>query len=217
MAPPIADPEVLDKLKSLRNDGVETVPVGEIGEIVENILESLNGELSTIDQSLVGELENLSEFIRVSREDIAALRTDAVREEHIPTAKDELDAIVGATERATEEIMSASEKIQSVAESLDNDVADELTDQVMLIYEACSFQDITGQRITKVVSTLQKIEESVESILAAFGDEDARARVEAQTEEAIKPVEDADLMHGPQLEGSGNSQDEIDRLLASFD
>lgn len=217
MASPTADPDVLDRLAALRSRGVETVPVGDIGEIVESIVESLNGDLSAIDQTVLGELESLSAFIRVSKGDIAAVRPEAVREEHIPAAKDELDAIVGATERATEEIMSAAEKIQTIAETLGDELADELVNQVMLIFEACSFQDITGQRITKVVNTLQKIEASVESMLAVFGDEAARERVEKLAQEQSEPDLDAVLLHGPQIEGSGNSQDEIDKLLASFD
>jgi chemotaxis protein CheZ len=217
MASPIVDPEIRDRLDALRNGGVESVPVGDISEIVENILESLGGDISAIDQSLVSELESLSAFIHASRADLAAVRPEAVREEHIPDAKDELDAIIGATERATEDIMTASEKIQAIAEMQDDETADELVEQVMLIFEACSFQDITGQRITKIVGTLQKIEENVESMLAVFGDETARTRVEDRLQEEIEPPPDADLMHGPQLEGGGNTQDDIDKLLASFD
>lgn len=217
MASPTADIDVLERLESLQNGGMETVPVGDIGAIVENILHSLNGNMSAIDLSLFGELKSLAAFIQASKGDLAAVCPESVREEHIPAARDELDAIVGATETATEEIMSASEKIQTIAESLDDGVAEELTDQVMQIYEACSFQDITGQRITKVVATLQRIEQSVEAMLAAFGDEAARMRVLEHTQEESETNQDVDLMNGPQLEGSGNSQDEIDKLLASFD
>lgn len=217
MAPPTVDIDVLERLEALQNGGMETVPVGDIGEIVENILHSLNGNMSAIDLSLFGELKSLAAFIQAAKGDLAAVRPESVREEHIPAAKDELDAIVGATEKATEEIMEASEKIQTIAESLDDGVAEELTDQVMQIYEACSFQDITGQRITKVVATLQRIEHAVEAMLAAFGDESARMRVLEQAQEQSETNQDVELMNGPQLEGSGNSQDEIDKLLASFD
>ena len=217
MAPPTVDTDVLERLVSLRNRSTETVPVCDIGEIVENILHSLNSNMTAIDLSLFGELKSLSAFIQAAKGDLAAVRPESVREEHIPAARDELDAIVGATEKATEEIMEASEKIQTIAESLDDVAAEELTDQVMQIYEACSFQDITGQRISKVVATLQRIEQSVEAMLAAFGDESARVRVLEQAQEQSEANQDVDLMNGPQLEGSGNSQDEIDKLLASFD
>lgn len=217
MSQPTVHPEIRNRLTALRNGGVETVAVGDIGDIVESILGSLDGDVSAIDPTLVGEMETLSALIDASKGDIAAIRPEAVREEHIPAAKDELDAIVGATEQATEDIMTASERIQTIAESLDDKTADELTEQVMRIYEACSFQDITGQRITKIVDTLMKIEHSVEGMLAVFGDDAARGRVQQRAQEENEPDPDTDLMHGPQLEGGGNSQDEIDKLLASFD
>ncbi len=44
-----------------------------------------------------------------------------------------------------------------------------LQDATTRIYEACSFQDITGQRITKVVATLKTIERKVAHIIGTFG------------------------------------------------
>ena len=49
--------------------------------------------------------------------------------------------------------------------------AAKLQDAVTQIYEACSFQDITGQRITKVVTTLKAIEGKVAHIISTFGAE----------------------------------------------
>ena len=51
--------------------------------------------------------------------------------------------------------------------------AAKLQDATTRIYEACSFQDITGQRITKVVAALKAIEAKVAQIVATFG---SRAR-----------------------------------------
>ena len=89
------------------------------------------------------------------------------------------------------------------------------------IYEACTFQDITGQRITKVVTALKHIEDTVDGLLNAFGDEIAKYR-EANPKQVDVPEvasipSDEDLLEGPQLEGKGNNQAEIDALLASFD
>ncbi len=89
------------------------------------------------------------------------------------------------------------------------------------IYEACTFQDITGQRITKVVTALKHIEDTVDGLLNAFGDEIAKYR-EANPKQVDVPEvasipSDEDLLEGPQLEGKGNNQAELDALLASFD
>lgn len=214
-----ADAEIQDRLSDLRTGGGDTVAISDIGGIVKGILDSLNGDVSSVDLTLFSELESLAVFIRAAKGDISAIKPQQVREQHLPSARDELDAIVGATERATEDIMAASERIEAIGAGLDDESADQISDQVMQIYEACSFQDITGQRITKVVTTLLQIESSIESLLAVFGDEAARERLAALSEQTKANAErvEANLLNGPQIEGGGNSQDDIDSILASFD
>ena len=135
-------------------------------------------------------------------------------------AGDELDAIVEATAEATNGIMDATEIVENVMSELEGEQAERLMDATTRIYEACSFQDITGQRITKVVKALHGIEEKVDALVAAFGDEIEKYKKANPKEEdsgADKPITDEDLLEGPQLAGDGKSQDEIDALLASFD
>lgn len=214
-----ADPALRERLDELRTEGVKSVPVQDVGNIVSGILDSLNGDVSSIDLTLFGELESLAVFIRAAKGDIASIQPQAVRDQHLPSARDELDAVVGSTEKATEDIMAAVEKIEAIAAGVDSESADQINDQVNQIYEACSFQDITGQRITKVITTLLQIESSIESMLAVFGDEVARQRVGELSEKnkAAADRADANLLNGPQIEGGGNSQDDIDSILASFD
>jgi chemotaxis protein CheZ len=86
------------------------------------------------------------------------------------------------------------------------------------IYEACGFQDITGQRITKVVKALKDIEEKIDALVEAFGSEIAKYKKSAPEEEPEpEAVTDEDLLNGPQLKEKAQTQEEIDVLLASFD
>ena len=84
----------------------------------------------------------------------------------------------------------------------------------MRIYEACSFQDITGQRITKIITTLKSIETKVAQIIATFG-----GRNPNQPAAAIAPpqMDEDELLNGPQLPAMAMDQSDIDKLLASFD
>ena len=82
---------------------------------------------------------------------------------------------------------------------------------VTTIYEACSFQDITGQRITKIVTTLKAIEQKVAHIVGTF----APGKPNEQLSEDHVPS-DADLLNGPQLPGNAMDQSDIDKLLADF-
>jgi chemotaxis protein CheZ len=82
---------------------------------------------------------------------------------------------------------------------------------VTKIYEACSFQDITGQRITKVVTTLKTIEAKIAQIIDRFGVK----RAPADAEPAVA-APGTGLLNGPQLPSNAMDQSDIDKLLASF-
>jgi chemotaxis protein CheZ len=130
----------------------------------------------------------------------------------IPFATDELDAIVDHTAVATNAILESCEMLDEVAATVTGDAAARLQEAVTKIYEACSFQDITGQRITKVVTTLKVIEAKVAQIMTTFGVE-----IEpGEKREAAPNHHEAVLLNGPQLPSNAMDQSDIDKLLASF-
>lgn len=201
------------RLDALRREHGDSVQVDKIGEVVRALLETMTGDIAAGDLQLYRELESLADYIHAAKEEIAALRPGDIKNEFIASATDELDAIVGATEAATNEIMDAAESLGSLSPLLDQEVATRLDEITTRIFEACTFQDITGQRITKVVKALKEIEDRVESLVKMFGGdtEGSSRRKEAA------PVTDEDLLNGPQLPGNATNQAEIDALLASFD
>ena len=188
----------------------------EIADIVRSVVASLHGDLTAADISLYGELQGLAAFIAAAKGEIAAIKPHDIRHHHLPTANDELSAVVGATAEATGEILDCVEQIEKMRPELDEDKSAKVNDLVTRIYDACNFQDITGQRITKVVKTLQQIDHKVSLLLAAFGDahahHDGAAPVAPPAE--LAPAE-ADLLNGPQLPGKGISQADIDALFGN--
>lgn len=217
------DPEIEARLSALGMAPETSVSVGDVSEVVTNILKSLKGDLTFKDIKLYEELEDLAAFIEDAKTDIAMLRPDEVKDEFLPKAADELDAVVEATAEATNSIMDAVETVENVMMELEGENNEKLMNATTQIYEACGFQDITGQRITKVVGALKHIEDKVDALLSAFGDEIARykASLPDEPEAAPEPEEaaptDEELLHGPQKKNDAISQDEIDALLASFD
>ncbi|MBK9585379.1 MAG: protein phosphatase CheZ [Alphaproteobacteria bacterium] len=163
-------------------------------------------------ESVFQELVDLKKVIEDSRREIGMARPGDIRTKDIPTATDELDAVVEATAQATATIMDACDGIQTAAGELGGDHANRINDEVMKIFEACSFQDITGQRIRKVVRTLTDIEERVGHLISLLGDKAA-----GTGDNEDKRVGDARLLNGPQLPPQAVSQDEIDKLLAELD
>jgi chemotaxis protein CheZ len=213
-------PELLGRLSELQGR-MNNVTRAEIAEVVSALLSEMEGDLSEDNLKLFAELESLSRYIIAAKSEIAALRPDEITARHLPKATDELDAIVGATEEATNSILAAMETLETAAGEMPPEMAEKVTEAVTQVYEACNFQDITGQRITKVVNTLKHIEDKVEALVAAFGDEIAKYKAthpdaEEAPAEPKKPT-DADLLNGPQLPDDASKQAEIDALLASFD
>ena len=146
-------------------------PVAEpeaVAEVVRAVLATMSGDLTATETSLLGEVEALGRTIATAKAEIAALHVDDITASHIPFATDELDAIVAHTASATHAILESCETLDAVMEQLDGEPAARLLDATTRIYEACSFQDITGQRITKVVGTLKAIEAKVAQITSAF-------------------------------------------------
>ena len=188
-----------------------------VAEVVRAVLATMEGDLTATETALLGEVAELGRTIAAAKAEIAALRVHDINVNHIPSATDELDAIVAHTAEATESILETCETLDRVAGKLSSETQRELSSQLQdattRIYEACSFQDITGQRITKVVATLKTIEAKVAHIIAAFGDRRRDAEPDSLPEEP--PVED--LLHGPQLPANAMDQTDIDKLLASFD
>lgn len=185
-----------------------------VASVVRAVIETMQHGPRAPDLSLLREVEELGRLIAATRAEIAALGMEEISASHIPSAADELDAIVAHTAAATDSILEVCETLDRAAAAAEGEAAASLQDATTRIYEACSFQDITGQRITKVVTTLKAIDGKIARIVGAFAADPAALPPPAAT--PPPPAEDA-LLHGPQLPASAMHQSDIDALLASFD
>jgi chemotaxis protein CheZ len=127
-----------------------------------------------------------------------------------------LEEILTETAKAANDIMAAAERIEEIGATADPETAAALSDAVTRIYEASAFQDITGQRITKVVRALQHIETRIGALAEAC--EDSAMASGVVLPDSSDPmgdgiISDADLLNGPQLSKDANTQSEIDRLF----
>ncbi|MFL5024930.1 MAG: hypothetical protein ACJ8DW_22070, partial [Microvirga sp.] len=100
---------------------------------------------------LKAELDSIYEAIERTKREIATLRYAGAQGKEITRVTDELGAIVTGTETATNSILAAAERIDELSSNLssrlsggDQDISREILDNVISIFEACNFQDITG-------------------------------------------------------------------------
>lgn len=166
---------------------------------------------------LRGQLHDLKASIDKTKAEIAAIHKPGENEDKFVTAAMELGAIVEATEVATNNILGAAEDIQERAQGIreriddvkSHDYLKDIDDLVIRIFENCNFQDITGQRTGKVVKTINYLEERILTMINIWGEDDFEG---IELSEDVRS-EDEKLLEGPQLEGSGISQDDIDSLF----
>jgi hypothetical protein len=128
------------------------------------------------------DLAEMARAIARTKSEIAAIQAPGQGRgqdsSHLSGASEALDGIVRTTERATSDILGAAEHVQEVAWTLREAGAshascDELDRRATEIYTACSFQDLTAQRTTRIVNTLRYLETRIVAMMEIWGGEDA--------------------------------------------
>ncbi|MFO1188793.1 MAG: hypothetical protein U1E97_04210 [Alphaproteobacteria bacterium] len=163
------------------------------------------------------ELALLCECLSRMKRELAAIRRPNAEVDHFETMAAQLDAIGDATAEATNTVLAALEEVTGAVERVRPQAAaeaggdlDHIVGQVNLAFEACSFQDITGQRIKKIVSSMKFVDERVSALVSLWGaDELSKTEVPDG-----KPEGDKALLNGPALAGQGVSQADIDRMFS---
>jgi len=154
------------------------------------------------------DLMEMATAIAQTRRDLAAMPAAMDGGTGAACDKAELESIVAMTEKATSDILGAAEKVQEIAWTLREqgvgaEPCDALDARATDIYTACSFQDLTGQRIGKVIEVLNATEKRLGALVDAWGLDDIE----------IKPAapEGGGMAEGEA--GPAASQQEVDRLL----
>jgi len=181
-------------------------------------MDALRSEIIEAEK-LRGELQELSDAIDRTKEEILSLRHSPRGQDKISTAGDALRAVVSDTEGATDGIIQAAETIEEVAGRIaaqhsgqaTRELTDALADQVTHIFEHCNFQDITGQRITKVVQTMAFIDERVSRMMEIWGGDSGFAGTQSRGETTAP---EGEVLDGPSAAPEMKiSQDDIDKMF----
>ncbi len=167
------------------------------------------------------ELDLIHDAITRTKQEIAVLHGKSFEGDEMAKVNGELGAVVGGTEEATQQILAAAEAIDNASTALgkvtspdqQKQMLEEIGDNVVAIFEACNFQDLTGQRISKVMTTMKFIENRITAMMDIWGGVDEiKAHAPAKVDER---GEDEKLLNGPKLDGDiGHaSQDDIDAMF----
>jgi len=199
---------IREALNDIKAADLDDPRLMEVLGLAENLVESMKLFFGSLDTSIHSEFRHIALYIARTRDEIAALRPNDIRESRLPTAGAELEAVVNDTEKATETIMSLAEEIMSLEPDNLEHYKAQVDEKMMGMIEACSFQDITGQRISKVVSTLTHIEERVSRFSSVMGVLDA-----AEEDDEKEQWRKDNMLNGPQIDGPATGQEAIDALF----
>lgn len=190
----------------LREKQTDELAMADVAMVTEVLISTMQRYFGSIDTQIYREFRELATYIEDAKSEISQLRPGDLKQEKLPRAGLELDAIVQATEEATNTIMEAAESLMDIDSDDPDEIKGVVMDKCMAIFEACSFQDITGQRISKVVTTLTHIEDRLSQLQHIWWSGE-----EGGADEPEK-VGDAALLNGPQLAGEGIDQSYVDSV-----
>jgi chemotaxis protein CheZ len=226
--------EIMDELRAIRsqmghamrgggnnttNIAIEESAAREVAE-ARALLETYRAQIEQCEKLKV-ELDLIHDAINRTKREIATLHGKSFDGGEMAKVNGELGAVVGGTEQATQQILEATEAIDQAAtalakvNSLDQQklLSEEIQERVVSIFEACNFQDLTGQRISKVMNTMKFIEQHICEMMNIWGGIDA---IKAHATPSVDTRDgDARLLNGPKMEGDVGhaSQDDIDAMF----
>ena len=225
--------EIMNELRAIRSQMGAPAAAGHSGaslqigasvdrEVAEAqaMLETYRAQIEQCEKLKI-ELDLIHDAISRTKREIAVLHGKSFDGEEMAKVNGELGAVVGGTEQATQQILEAAEAIDQASSALSKVnspeqqkiLSEEIQERVISIFEACNFQDLTGQRITKVMATMRFIEKHIYEMMEIWGGVDA---IRAHAPPIVDTREgDAKLLNGPKLEGDAGhaSQDDIDALF----
>lgn len=223
--------EIMNELRAIRAQmaagGGRSAATETIGESVSRevaeahaLLETYRAQIEQCEKLKV-ELDLIHDAISRTKREIAVLHGKSFNGEEMAKVNGELGAVVGGTEEATQQILEAAEAIDNASSALakvtspdqQKILSEEIQERVVSIFEACNFQDLTGQRISKVMTTMKFIENHITVMMDIWGGVDA---IKAHAPPVVDDREgDAKLLNGPKLDGDDGhaSQNDIDALF----
>ncbi len=221
--------EIMNELRAIRAQmaaparfTAETVQQAANRELAETqaMLDTYRAQIEQCEKLKV-ELDLIHDAIDRTKREIAVLHGKSFNGDEMAKVNGELGAVVGGTEQATQQILEAAESIDNAASALSKNtsldqqkiLSEEIQERVVSIFEACNFQDLTGQRISKVMNTMKFIEQHINEMMNIWGGVDA---IKAHAPPIVDTREgDAKLLNGPKLDGDAGhaSQDDIDAMF----
>ena len=207
-------------------DSLETNLRQEINDQFRKIRQKLHTVTETEDKTesaqIIAELHTMNEQIFQTKQEISGLKPSEGDNSSLSVATMDLSEVVKATEDAANSIMENAENIDEIVAKIKSKLPEGDPDSIeadveklefvsMELITACSFQDLTGQRINKVVNTLSYVEERLQKLIDIWRIEHGEIDLHEITFAKGDDRQEKEMIHGPQ--SSGMDQSDIDAMF----
>lgn len=171
-------------------------------------------EASAADlKRIASEVEAVGDYVTRLRKEIARLQLNRTLTKSIPNCRNDLTGAQSATEEATHTIMSASEAVLGSTQTDFDAYRVEVEAALLEIVQACSFQDLTGQRLARAMEAITQVERRLQRFAKNVRIADAAELFDRQA--IVQEARRETLMvEGPQDFGKAIQQSDIDRLFS---
>jgi len=218
----------LDAIQSLEDNIGETISAQ-----LKNLNEKLEVPAEEVSQTpiddIMAEIHALNDHISATKQEIAALKPEDDGNSTITIATEELGEVVKATEEAANTILENAEELDGIVETLRGKIPEDDPDTVgpevdklefisINLLTACSFQEITGQGINKVVNSLNYIEERLQKMIEIWNIDHGTADLQGMTFAKDDDRAEKGMLHGPTAtDGEEEGAMDQDTINAMFD
>lgn len=177
-------------------------------------------EKSTIEvdaatyHQLIQEIEAVSRYLSGVRHAINGLGLPGLVDANLRDAYADLRDVVSTGQSAAMTILDTAEFLLNSTETGDAYRA-QVEDRMIQLMEACSFQDLTGQRLARVSKSLMSIEERLTNFSQVVKVKSSSTRPDmSERERAHEKWKRDNLAYGPSSDNTVNQSD-IDKLLSA--
>lgn len=163
-------------------------------------------------KALSAEIEQVANYVFRLRREISALRPGSIAQDEVPSIREDLTSVETEVRSATDRIMRAAETLLSSAQALPDEARRAFDANLTAILEACSFQDLAGQRLARATVRLTQLEKRIERFIRTVNVPDAA--IVFDRDAIVRTVRrEMLLVEGPQAAGDAIDQDGVDKLF----
>ena len=197
--------ELFKKLQQIQENNQGIIDINNIDEIIRDFIEVLNPYIKGATKTEIHhQLESVLAQFSALKVEISNVSREVFDQNFVPSINMDLRSVIIQTEQSVTNILDVCDEINELSKEIsDYKIREELMLKSIKILEICNFQDLTGQRIQKIVHHLNEIESIIYKMLH-FLKPDLKLK---------HPTKKEELVNGPQNSDNAPSQDSIDALF----